>query len=978
MSDLSGATTKSTSSFVTSIIFNSIVFGGELAAFTLFRPYFHLIYEPRAYSPVSSKRVDPLTPSAPIASLADWRGNLNNWKANWLKWPIRLWGADYTRIKGVNGMDAYMFVRFLRMLIRMWLPIWLLSWIVLLPVTSVNTNVSGHDGLDIFIFGNVSPEKQVRYWAHLIMAWAFTFWMWWNIRYEMRHFVSSRQHHLIEPSHSSSAQANTVLITGIPKKYLTESALSQLYSVLPGGVQKVWLNRDLKDMPQLYDDQVAACKVLESAETSLIKTAVKRQAKEAKEAAKKKGTAPGRVSEDAHPLTKAHHTHTNVDLAEKLVPRADRPTHRLKAKGFEWLPFSLPFMGEKVDSIDWARQELARTSMGLKRARRDYRADVQSADDSTNDTYPPLNSAFVLFNKQIAAHLAAQSLAHHEPYRMANKYTEVAPADVIWSNLGLNPYEQRLRWLISFGCTVGLVILWAFPVAFVGALSNIHSLATTYSWLAWLDDLGPTVIGIIQGILPSVLLAVLMMLLPIVLRLLARFEGIPTRSGLELSLMNRYFGFQVIHSFLIVTLSSGLIAALPDLIKSPESIPTLLAQKLPQASTFFLTYTILQGLSGTAGGFLQVVTLVLYYVKLFLLGSTPRSVFKIKYGARTTNLGTTFPGVTLLMVIATAYMVISPIINGLAWASFALFYFLYKYLFLWVNRTPKSSDTGGLFFPKAIQHMFVGMYLQHVCLAALFFLARNEKNKASSIPQGALMIVLIGLTFIFHMMINNSYGPLIHDLPLTLADKTHGLRQDSQAHEAKTTSSPDPDAEDAPRRRRRSRPLSRMLDLVEPERAGSSAQDVEGNPGKAKAFPAEQPNEAEMVYPPSPPTSNEPSTPGLKRRKSGGSVASASTGHTMDSQGTSSSVREEFAAAEQGGEGEEDEDVGPTDFNHPATAAEPPVIWIPKDDLGLGDYEAAASKKRGIEATTEGAHMDSKGHVEISTAPPDDRELNES
>lgn len=33
--------------------------------------------------------------------------------------------------------------------------------------------------------------------------------------------------------------------------------------------------------------------------------------------------------------------------------------------------------------------------------------------------YPPLNSAFVTFNKQIAAHLAVQVLAHHDPYRMS-------------------------------------------------------------------------------------------------------------------------------------------------------------------------------------------------------------------------------------------------------------------------------------------------------------------------------------------------------------------------------------------------------------------------------------------------------------------------------------------------------------------------------------------------------------------------------
>jgi calcium permeable stress-gated cation channel len=33
--------------------------------------------------------------------------------------------------------------------------------------------------------------------------------------------------------------------------------------------------------------------------------------------------------------------------------------------------------------------------------------------------YPPLNSAFITFNRQIAAHLAYAGLAHHEPYRMS-------------------------------------------------------------------------------------------------------------------------------------------------------------------------------------------------------------------------------------------------------------------------------------------------------------------------------------------------------------------------------------------------------------------------------------------------------------------------------------------------------------------------------------------------------------------------------
>lgn len=102
-----------------------------------------------------------------------------------------------------------------------------------------------------------------------------------------------------------------------------------------------------------------------------------------------------------------------------------------------------------------------------------------------------------------------------------------------------------------------------------------------------------------------------------------------------------------------MTISGGVIQAIPELTRDPTSIPTLLATNLPKASTFFLTYAILQALSGTAGSLLQIAPLVIYYAKLFILGSTPRSVYSIKYDLRDVFFGTLFPSITLLMVICT-------------------------------------------------------------------------------------------------------------------------------------------------------------------------------------------------------------------------------------------------------------------------------------------------------------------------------------
>lgn len=240
--------------------------------------------------------------------------------------------------------------------------------------------------------------------------------------------------------------------------------------------------RNLKEMPDLYNERLAACNKLESAETGLFNIAAKRKTKQEKKvlkAAKKEGKSDdiplqhGQSMDGRAPLT-APSVHTvdeekDITLVDKLVPRAKRPTHRLPA-GF--MPFSLPFIGKVVDTIDWSKEEIERTSTALTKSQRTLAREVNVMTRSSvhanmplqelsaeldKQTYPPLNSAFVLFNKQIAAHMAAQALAHHEPYRMADKYVDVLPQDVIWDNLSMNPYEAKLRMVISYAATAGLV-----------------------------------------------------------------------------------------------------------------------------------------------------------------------------------------------------------------------------------------------------------------------------------------------------------------------------------------------------------------------------------------------------------------------------------------------------------------------------------------------------------------------------------------
>ena len=104
--------------------------------------------------------------------------------------------------------------------------------------------ICGTPHFGVFLHLYVLPVSLVLSWFSL---WFYcrTVWILHNIRKEMWHFLITRQRHLIERSHSKSVQANTILITGIPRKYLTQDALFRLFNELPGGVKKIWINRSV-------------------------------------------------------------------------------------------------------------------------------------------------------------------------------------------------------------------------------------------------------------------------------------------------------------------------------------------------------------------------------------------------------------------------------------------------------------------------------------------------------------------------------------------------------------------------------------------------------------------------------------------------------------------------------------------------------------------------------------------------------------
>ena len=200
-----------------------------------------------------------------------------------------------------------------------------------------------------------------------------------NIEFEMRRYVHVRQQYLVSPSHSSTAQARTVLVTGIPPEFLTESALTRLFSHLPGGVRKVWINRDLGDMPELYNQRLKACQKLESAATSLLNKAIKRH--------KKRVTNPAKSKDGCDIVSSAELTEFLSDpeardtRLEGLLSKDERPSHRLPL--FSWMPFSIPLLGKKVDTFGWACERIYDLNAELTQRRELLARDTTEAEAET-------------------------------------------------------------------------------------------------------------------------------------------------------------------------------------------------------------------------------------------------------------------------------------------------------------------------------------------------------------------------------------------------------------------------------------------------------------------------------------------------------------------------------------------------------------------------------------------------------------------
>ncbi|KAF2672348.1 DUF221-domain-containing protein [Microthyrium microscopicum] len=956
-----------------------VLFFVQFTLFLIIRNYLWAkrIYQPRSYLVPFSQRVKP-----PHANPFKWLWHL-------FKIP------EDPDVLHKAGMDAYFFIRYLSMCLKIFAPMAVIIMPILIPLNvkgGKGTSAIGNyrynvTGLDTLGWSNVSPANTNRYWAHLVLAIGAVVWVCFVFHQELLHYIQKRGEYLSSPGHRLKASSTTVLIQDIPKTLCDVESLEELYGDFPGGIRRIWINRDFtalvnKDtLRRKYED------LLENAETDMLRKAMKRSRKMKNLT---EATRNGATSLDSG-LALHHSNGTQMsgqggprigpgtpescqrDLEYDIKSQAAwtkyiKPKHRSTMRipkenhaGLAKIPLIGRFFCSHIDTIYYCRRELARLNKEIE------------MDTATEDAYPQNYSAFIQFNSQKAAHLACQSVADTTPSRMRRRLVEISPGDINWPSLNITWKSRYIR-LAGF-LTLFLLVLIVFGIISfaTGILSRASTLSDTYTWLRWISNLPPWLLSFVQGTLPPVIqVIVLSGPLPIVLRAMTnKTRGATTGQEGERSLQMWYFIFLMVELVVIPTVSSGLTSIVGDLIRSPASVPNILAQNLPTAANYYFSFLILQALSLSATSILQTIRLFKFYVIGHV--NTPDSVFQKLSWTNLTRIGSNIPWYTTFAVIGLVYCVIAPLMLLFVLITFSLFWVVIKNNLLYCVRTGQV-DGAGLFFPSAVTQLFTGLYIMEFCLTGLFFLVRDINDKVACDTQGIIMGVVIALTALYQIWLTHHLSPLYKYAPVRLDSEAKALlaeydevrRSHSSAGDDEDTTelektetntlqpsnaashrSQDFQAQQREDRKSAQRILNRLNRPLDEARLAHLENKFENR--ASQIVPHAVPHAVHALM---------PRRKDIEAQMMNDPISKIIMQHNDEIENLAPEERDMLISIA---------------FAHPVLRESKPGIWIPTDDLGISDDEVARTRafSEDLAIDNRGAFFDKKLKVQVDKQPPD-------
>lgn len=223
--------------------------------------------------------------------------------------------------------------------------------------------------------------------------------------------------------------------------------------------------------------------------------------------------------------------------------------------------------------------------------------------------------------------------------------------------------------------------------------------------IRWIDESQNTE-KLFQIIAP-LLIFVLRKVLEIILGLLSSFDGPISGSVIDASFFTKLAWFYIIQNFVVISLTGSIISELGNILGQPERIVGLLANSLPDQSTFFLQILLVDSFTSLGMELLRLVDGGIGLVKkLFHKKHVPlQEPAPLQHGK-------TLASLVIYFMVFFVYVAIAPITSVFIGLLFLLMGVTWRHQFFYIY--PSFPDSGGRLWvrlfkllPVRTQHVFL-------------------------------------------------------------------------------------------------------------------------------------------------------------------------------------------------------------------------------------------------------------------------------
>eukprot|EP00490_Sorites_sp_Unknown_P012218 CAMPEP_0114664764 /NCGR_PEP_ID=MMETSP0191-20121206/29395_1 /TAXON_ID=126664 /ORGANISM="Sorites sp." /LENGTH=738 /DNA_ID=CAMNT_0001907755 /DNA_START=43 /DNA_END=2259 /DNA_ORIENTATION=- len=399
------------------------------------------------------------------------------------------------------------------------------------------------------------------------------------------------------------------------------------------------------------------------------------------------------------------------DLAKLVAKRETLVAMKRKAemtfeKTEQKETFRPKWCGEKVDVLQYCEEQMTGLDDQITALRREHEAERK--EDPTARTS---HCGFVTFKGRRYAEIAQNlQLSANKKEWQVSAAPEVS--DLRWDDLRKPRSLKMGSELVGYACCVGLYIGF-MPI--VGFVTN----------LGMAVNMGPLQ-PIWEGFAPTLGLTIFLAFLPTIFMAIFRtFFVLKSDSFAQHKLQFWFFLFQLIFVVLVTTVGKSIITQFQSIADNPKQVFQLMADSLPKATHFYMTYIVLQW-SVKAKEMLRYVVLSKFMIFKAIFSpeeakemAEPEDQDSYGFGARNVNLAVS-------VVLGLLFCSMSPLVTVFAMMDLLLARVTYGYLVIFAET--KKPDLGGVFWVTQVQ--FVQLALALYCIFMVGVLMQKSPSTA--------------------------------------------------------------------------------------------------------------------------------------------------------------------------------------------------------------------------------------------------------